>query len=98
MRIRHMVIFNLRFEKGSDEAQAFLDEGRRLLTEIEVVGEFEVLEQISPKNDYDYGFSMVFETKDDYETYNAHPNHVDFVERRWMKDVTQFLEIDFALN
>jgi hypothetical protein len=32
---------------------------------------------------------------EDYTTYNEHPVHVGFVEERWMKEVKDFLEIDF---
>lgn len=95
MRIQHMVIFNLEFEKGSDAAIAFLQEGKAQLTQIETVNNFEVLSQISPKNHYDYGFSMIFKDQADYTYYNEHPIHVDFVSRKWLKNVTDFLEIDF---
>lgn len=93
--IRHMVIFNLSHAKGSAEADSFLKDGKEILTSIPVVQEFEVLKQVSPKNDYDYGFSMKFEDKAAYEAYDIHPKHRAFVEERWMKEVTRFLEIDF---
>ncbi|MBE9518785.1 MAG: Dabb family protein, partial [Bacteroidetes bacterium] len=32
---------------------------------------------------------------EDYNTYNQHPDHVAFVQERWLKEVTDFLEIDF---
>ncbi len=51
--------------------------------------------QVSIKNDYDYGFSMVFNDKQAYDTCNNHPDHVAFVEHRWKKEVARFLEIDF---
>lgn len=38
---------------------------------------------------------MMFENEADYEAYNVHPQHVDFVENRWKKEVEQFLEIDY---
>jgi hypothetical protein len=94
-RIRHMVIFCLKHDKNSMEAEKFLQDGRSILTSIPVVEKFEVLRQVSPKNDYDYGFSMEFTDKDAYETYNAHPSHVGFVKERWETEVTRFLEIDF---
>jgi len=40
---------------------------------------------------------MVFDSMGDYQLYNDHPDHVAFVEERWMKEVAQFLEIDFEL-
>lgn len=95
--IRHMVIFDLTHQEGSYEAQQFLKDGEKILTSIPVVRRFEVLRQVSPKNDYDYGFSMEFNTQADYETYNLHPAHVQFVEERWKKEVVRFLEIDFKV-
>lgn len=96
--IRHMVIFNLKHEKGSKEAANFLSDAETILTTILVVKHFEVCQQVSPKNDYDYGFSMEFANQTDYITYNQHPSHVSFVEERWKKEVDRFLEIDFKLG
>jgi hypothetical protein len=31
-----------------------------------------------------------------YTAYNEHPEHVRFVEDRWVNEVEEFLEIDFA--
>jgi hypothetical protein len=95
--IRHMVIFNLKYSKGSAEADKFLSDGKRILTSIPEVTKFEACNQVSPKNDYDYGFTMDFANQADYETYNAHPAHESFVEERWKKEVDRFLEIDFKL-
>lgn len=92
----HSVIFSLKHEKGSVEEQRFLEDGRSALSAIPSVQKFRVFQQISPKNTYDFGFSMVFDSKADYEAYNAHPNHVAFVKDRWEKEVTQFLEIDYS--
>jgi hypothetical protein len=93
--MRHMVIFCLSHSKGSAEAERFLKDGKEILTSIPGVQEFEVLNQVSPKNEYDYGFSMKFENMSAYEAYNAHPKHTLFVQERWTKEVTRFLEIDF---
>ena len=95
--IQHMVIFNLPYKKGSSKAVKFLNDGNRILTRIPVVRDFQVFLQVSSKNDYQYGFSMVFTDQEDYETYNNHPDHVAFLEERWMKEVTDFLEIDFEI-
>jgi hypothetical protein len=38
---------------------------------------------------------MVFANQADYTTYNNHPDHVAFVQNRWLKEVSDFLEIDF---
>jgi hypothetical protein len=93
--IQHMVIFDLKHEKGSAMAEKFLKDGEQILSQLPVVQNFQVFNQVSLKNDYTYGFSMVFADKPAYETYNHHPNHVAFVENRWKQEVTRFLEIDF---
>jgi hypothetical protein len=93
--IRHMVIFNLKYPKGSSEAEKFLNDGKSILTSIPAVQNFGVFRQVSSKNDYDYGFSMDFASQADYDSYNVHPLHVQFVQDRWQVEVERFLEIDF---
>ena len=93
--IQHMVIFDLKHEKGSAMSEKFLNDGQHILSHLSVVQNFQVFNQVSLKNDYSYGFSMVFADKLAYETYNNHPDHVAFVENRWKKEVTRFLKIDF---
>jgi hypothetical protein len=93
--IRHMVIFNLKVPKGSPEAEKFLNDGKSILSSIPVVQNFGVFLQVSTKNDYDYGFSMDFSNQEDYDSYNEHPLHVQFVQERWLLEVDRFLEIDF---
>jgi hypothetical protein len=94
LEIQHMVVFNLPYAAGSTEAIQFLEEGTRILSSIPVVQNFQAFLQVSEKNDYQYGFSMVFASRDDYNTYNNHSNHVAFVRDRWNKEVTDFQEID----
>jgi hypothetical protein len=53
------------------------------------------MNQVSLKNNYDFGFSMEFANKEAYEKYNSHPSHIAFVKNRWENEVTTFLEIDF---
>lgn len=93
--IQHMVIFCLKHAKGSAEEVAFLNDGQSILTSIPVVKNFSVFNQVSPKNDYDFGFSMEFANQEEYDTYNAHPQHTAFVQERWLTEVERFLEIDF---
>ncbi len=93
--IIHSVIFTLQHEIDSDAARTFLADGRRILTGIPTVMNFQVFRQVSAKNPHQYGFSMEFATRADYETYNQHPVHVGFVEERWKKEVASFLEIDY---
>ena len=52
--------------------------------------------EVSPKNGYRHGVSMEFADRAAYAAYNAHPTHVAFVRDRWVPEVTDFLEIDFA--
>jgi hypothetical protein len=95
LEIQHMVIFNLPYQEGSAEVSTFLEDGTRILSAIPVVQNFQAFYQVSEKNEYQYGFSMVFANQEDYNTYNEHPDHVAFVQERWLKEVTDFLEIDF---
>ncbi|MFM9281999.1 Dabb family protein [Paenibacillus jiagnxiensis] len=95
-QIIHSVVFSLKHEKGSAEEAKFLSDGKAALSNIPTVNNFQVFREISPKNNYDFGFSMVFNSKEDYEAYNIHPQHVGFVSDRWEKEVVQFMEIDYG--
>ncbi|RXZ79842.1 Dabb family protein [Paenibacillaceae bacterium] len=92
-----MVTFSLHAAKDSAEAKVFLKESEAELTAIPGVQQFEVLRQVSAKNDYDYGFSMVFADQAAYDAYNVHPVHQNYVAERWVKEVSRFQEIDFIL-
>lgn len=94
-RIRHTVSFTLGHPAGSDEERDFLAAAQRL-SEIPGVEAFEVLSEVSPKNDFRFGISMEFADRAAYDGYNGHPDHVAFVEDRWLKEVADFLEIDYA--
>jgi heme-degrading monooxygenase HmoA len=96
--IRHMVIFDLIHEKGKADAEKFLKDGQSILTKIPGVQDFQVLDQVSLKNDYTYGFSMLFSSQATFEAYTKHPDHIGFVENRWEKEVKRFLEIDFKVH
>ena len=93
--IRHMVLFCLKHDKKASETEKFLKDGQAILSAVPNVKNFEVLKQISTKNDYDFGFSMEFSNKKEYDAYSAHPAHCDFVSKRWEKEVSRFSEIDF---
>ena len=94
-RIRHTVAFTLAHAVGSDDERSFL-EAAAALAAIPGVEAFEILREVSPKNDYRFGISMEFAGPAAYESYNAHPDHVRFVAERWLPEVTDFLEIDYA--
>ncbi len=62
------------------------------------VNRFEYLRQVSTKNSFDFGLSMEFATRSDYDdAYNVHPHHIAFAENRWKPEVADFLEIDYTL-
>ncbi|MGB8359469.1 MAG: Dabb family protein [Bacteroidales bacterium] len=92
--IRHTVVFKLIHPWDSVEEKMFLDEIKKL-SAIPGVQKFELLKQTGKKNNYDFGLSMEFETAKGYEHYNQHPDHVAFVKTLWVKEVSDFLEIDY---
>ena len=94
-RIRHTVVFTLCHPAGSEAERAFLEAAEGLAA-IPGVEAFELLDEVSPKNDYRFGISMEFVNRSAYEGYNAHPAHVRFVQERWLADVTDFLELDYT--
>ena len=55
---------------------------------------FELMREVSPKNDYRFALTMEFADRSAYETYNEHQAHVQFVSERWMNEVSDFLELD----
>ena len=93
--IRHTVVFNLKHGTDSAEEKKFLADAL-VLTEIPGVNAFEQLRQVSPKNNYRFGFSMEFHDQTAYDGYNDHPDHVAFVRDRWIPEVEAFLEIDYV--
>ena len=95
-RIRHMVVFKLKHPKGSAEEKDFLIAIKKLAA-IPGVEKLECMKQVSKKNKFDYGLSMEFASQQAYDQYNSHPDHVAFVQNRWVKEVEDFLEIDFEL-
>lgn len=92
--ITHMVTFTLYAGKDTPEAEAFLKESSDALAVIPGVEQFQVLKQVSEKNEFDYSFSMVFADQAAYDAYNNHPVHRQYVEERWEKEVSRFQEID----
>jgi hypothetical protein len=94
-RIRHTVAFTLVHPPGSTEERAFLDRAAELAA-VPGVEAFELLSEVSPKNGYRFGISMEFADRSAYDGYNAHPEHVRFVEERWLVEVAEFLELDYA--
>ncbi len=93
--IRHTVVFRLKHPPGSQEEAAFLD-AASVLAAIPGVGNFERLREVSPKNGFAFGLSMEFADQAAYDAYNIHPDHVAFVRDRWIPEVAEFLEVDYA--
>lgn len=93
--IRHTVVFRLKHPPGSQEEAAFLDAANGLAA-IPGVGRFERLREVSPKNGFAFGLSMEFADQAAYDAYNSHPDHVAFVRDRWIPEVAEFLEVDYA--
>jgi hypothetical protein len=93
--ILHTVAFRLKHAKGSAEERAFLDAGRALAA-IPAVSKFDAYNQISPKNEFTFGFAFTFADQAAYDAYNNHPDHVAFVRDRWIPEVADFLEIDYT--
>jgi len=93
--IRHTVAFTLNHAKGSAEEKKFLEDAL-VLAEIPGVEKFERLRQVSPKNNFSFGFSMEFADQAAYDIYNNHPLHVAFVRDRWLVEVSDFMEIDYV--
>ncbi len=95
-RIRHTVVFRLDRPEDHLKEQEFLIAAQQLAF-IPGVEKFEILKQISQKNAFDWGISMEFANRELYDEYNRHPDHVKFIEQRWLPDVDDFLEIDYQL-
>ena len=93
MAIRHSVAFALRHAAGSADEASFLEAGAAL-ARIPGVERFEILREVSAKNDFRFAFAMEFADEATYRAYDAHPDHVAFVEQRWVPEVTSFVEID----
>ena len=94
-RIRHTVTFTLVHSEGSADERDFLEAAERL-ADIPGVEAFELLAEVSSKNGYRFGISMEFADRPAYDRYNAHSDHVRFVQERWLSEVSEFLELDYA--
>ncbi|MDX2301992.1 MAG: Dabb family protein [Microscillaceae bacterium] len=95
--IRHTVFFRLAHPIGSTEEAVFF-EASEVLVLIPGVKNFKKLKEVSPKNNFTYGFYMEFENEAAYQAYNNHPDHVRFVQEIWLREVEDFMEIDYFLQ
>jgi quinol monooxygenase YgiN len=92
-RIRHSVVFRLKHAEGSAAEADFLHANAALVA-IPGVEAFELMREVSPKNDFRFGLTMEFADPAAYTAYNQHPDHAGFVSQRWDAEVADFLEID----
>ena len=92
--IIHTVLFRLKHPKGSAEEAAFLA-AADVLANIPGVENFQKLRQVSVKNDFTFCLSMEFTSQRKYDFYNSHPDHVAFVQGRWVPEVATFMEADY---
>ncbi len=93
--IRHTVVFRLKHPAQSAAERDFLAAAAHLAA-IPGVERFEALRQVGTKNAYTLGLSMEFADAAAYRAYNEHPAHTQFVQQRWIPEVEDFLEIDYA--
>ena len=94
--IRHAALFRLRHDAGSPEEAAFLSALAGLAT-IPGVGDFAIARETSRKNPYRFAVAMNFADQAAYDSYNAHPQHLRFVQDRWVPEVAEFMEHDSVL-
>jgi heme-degrading monooxygenase HmoA len=94
--IRHTVAFRLKHPAHSVEEKNFMAEAGKLRV-IPGIESFEVLAQVSAKNDFKFGLSMEFANQAAYQAYNDHPQHVAFVRDRWVPEVVAFMELDYTV-
>lgn len=94
-KIKLLVMFCLKHDKGSIEEKKFLQDSESILGSIPGVKNFEVLRQISSGIDYDFGIAVEFDNKVAYEKFNTYPTHVKYGEQRWTKEVVRFMKMEF---
>ena len=95
-RIHHTVFFKLKWASGSKEEQEFLVAAKKLAL-LQGVEKFECLKQVSKNNKFEFGLSMEFANQKLYDAYILHPDHSSFVQNKWLKEVIDFMEIDYLV-
>ena len=93
--IRHTAVFRLKHAAGSAAERDFLAAlgNSRPFPASEA---FEILRQVSPKNDFTFGVSMEFADQAAYQGYNNHPGPCGLCAGRWVPEVAAFTEIDYV--
>lgn len=93
--IEHTVSFTLEHAPGSVEERDFL-QSLRTFADIPGVQNFKVNRQVSSKGPFAFQISMWFDDQDALEAYDASKAHVDFVNERWIPEVTEHQTLDFV--
>ncbi|MDD7986539.1 Dabb family protein [Lentisphaera marina] len=91
--ITHGVVFTLKTDSPLSREEFFAKALK--LKKIETVSKFKIVRETSPKNKFEFGLFMKFKSPKEYEYYNNHPDHLDFVQNIWIPNVEDFMEIDF---
>jgi Stress responsive A/B Barrel Domain len=91
--MQHSVIFSMNENIDALRTKEFIIEAKKLST-ISGVLNFKAWKQVSKKNNFQYGLSMEFKSEEDFQIYNNHPIHKDFIDQQWIPCVSDFLEID----
>ena len=94
--INHFVFFKLKYPRGSSEERIFMNAAVKLST-ISVVRNFQVLNETSSKNEFEYGLKLEFDSQESFKAYNEHPHHAIFWKMYWEDYVDKYLEIDYEL-
>ena len=76
------------------EERAFLHAAEELAA-IPGVENLVFLRQVNPQCPFDYCLSMEFAGMEDYQRYNEHPAHAQFVSIRWIPEVSTYMELDY---
>ena len=90
----HSVFFDLKSTLTPEQTSDFKIEALKL-GEIPDVENLRWLEELSAKNPYSYGLKMEFSDQAAFQRYHDHPDHREFVEQQWKKQVESFVEIDY---
>ena len=93
--IRHTVVFNINHATGKIKEKAIFRDAKAALEDIPGVENFEVLRQTNGAADYRFALTMEFADQAAYDRYNKHAKRVKFVNDRWEREVSRFLEVDY---
>lgn len=94
--IFHSVFLQFKSNVSLEQQDHFFSEAKKL-AQIPGVQSFQCLQEISPKNPFEFGLIMQFETDEIYQAYTNHPDHIHFVENIWIPSVANFQEIDYTV-